>query len=261
MEILRSLSWRAWRRLRRRAPGRPDLVTPDTAELPPSAAEALGRAASSDFARLFYAHRGRPAYKWTHYLDVYERYLGPWRGRQVRLLEIGVWNGGSLELWRDYLGPQAIIFGLDIDPACAGRADPPNQVRIGSQADKGFVRAVVAEMGGLDIVIDDGSHIAHHQRASFQALWPLLSDGGLYLIEDLHTAYWPGHYKGGFRRAGTAVEMIKSLMDEVNRAYHWHGRIADVAAIHVYDSIAIVEKRAAPSPTQISVGAPARASP
>lgn len=254
MERVRSLSWRVWRWLRANVMRRPPPASVESTRLPSSAAESLGRLAATAFARLFYAHRGRPASKWTHYLDVYERHLDPWRGRQVRFLEIGVWQGGSIELWRDYLGPQAVIFGIDIDPTCAGRVDPPNQFRAGSQADKGFLHGVVEAMGGVDIVLDDGSHIARHQRASFRALWPLLSDGGLYIIEDLHTAYWPGHYRGGFRRPGTAIEMIKGLMDDLNRAYHWHGEVADVAAIHAYDSIVVIEKRALLGPTQIIVG-------
>lgn len=249
MERLRAWAWAAWRRLRRDLFGKPYPVTVYSTRLPTSEAEELGRHASGDFARMFYAHRGRSTDKWTHYMDIYDRHLSLWRGHAVRFLEIGVWKGGSLELWREYLGQQATIFGIDIDPTCAGKVDPPNQFRLGSQADAAFLRQVVEEMGGLDVVIDDGSHIAPHQRASFRALWPVLSDGGLYVIEDMHTAYWPGVYRGGFRRNGTAVEIVKGLTDDLNRAYHWHGQVQDVAALHLYDSVAVIEKRARSLPT------------
>ncbi len=70
--------------------------------------------------------------------------------------------------------------------------DAPNQVRIGSQDDPAFLRSVIDEMGSPDIILDDGSHVSDHQKISFETLWPLLKVGGLYVIEDLHTAYFPG---------------------------------------------------------------------
>jgi len=84
--------------------------------------------------------------------------------------------------------------------------------RIGSQADPEFLASVVAEM---DIVIDDGSHVASHQLASFKALFPALSFGGVYICEDLHTAYWQD-WDGGYKRHGTFVETIKDMIDNLH---------------------------------------------
>ena len=223
-----------------------------------SAARARYGAAEGALAKLFFEHRGRLVDKWLHYLPVYERYLDPYRATDMAMMEIGVFRGGSLELWREYLGEDARIFGVDIDPACAELVDPPNQVRIGSQADPDFLRGVVAEMGRLDIVLDDGSHVAEHQRASFATLFPLLEEGGLYIIEDLHTAYWRGYWSGGYRRRGTAVEMVKTLIDDM---HHWyHGRRfatagkGQVAAIHVHDSIVVIEKARSTPPIRTQAG-------
>ena len=212
----------------------------------------------SKLARLFFNHRGRTIHKWVHYLDLYERYLA---GRTaVTLLEIGVFKGGSLQLWREYFGPDATIYGIDIDPNCAGLADPPTQIRIGSQADPAFLRSVVAEMGRPNIVIDDGSHVAGHQKASFETLFPLLQPGGLYIIEDLHTSYWPGVHEGGYRRKGTAVELVKQLIDDLHG--WWHNREGivakqDIAGIHVHDSIVVIEKGPTERPGHIMVPKPA----
>ena len=107
-----------------------------------------------------------------------------------------------------YLGPEATIHGVDIDPTCAKLSSDDLPVHIGSQADPGFLQAVVERMGGVDVVLDDGSHVAKHQRASFDVLFPLLPAGGLYVIEDTHTAYWARH-GGGYRRPGTAIQMSK----------------------------------------------------
>ncbi len=84
------------------------------------------------------------------------------------MLEIGVSKGGSLALWRKALGDRATIFGIDIDPKCAEFDGKFAKVRIGSQADASFLKSVVDEMGGVDLVLDDGSHVASHQRASFE---------------------------------------------------------------------------------------------
>jgi len=194
---------------------------------------------------LFFTNAGRAAVKWIHYLPFYDQVFAPFRGKPVRMLEIGVFQGGSLELWRRYFGPEAVLFGIDIDPACTARVDPPNEVRIGSQDDANFLAGVVEEMGGVDIVLDDGSHVARHQRAAFQALWPQLNDGGMYVIEDLHTSYMP-RWDGGYRRPGTGIELVKELIDDMHAWFHEEGETAapreELGQISIADSIAAIRK-------------------
>ena len=213
--------------------------------IPPSRRHELLAQAQTDMARLFFGHKGRLMLKPIHYPDLYDKHFGPYRGKPVTMLEIGVAGGGSLQMWREYFGPDATIFGIDIDPQCAELADPPNQVRIGSQADPAFLQSVIEEMGPPDIILDDGSHIAKHQRASFRALYPALKSGGLYVIEDLITSYWRP-YGGGYRRRGTAIELVKELIDDMHGWYH-KGPVqpaakGHVAGLHVYDSMAFIEK-------------------
>jgi len=136
-----------------------------------------GRAAD-----IFFSNQGKPVAKWLHYLPIYDQLLGSHIGSKVKMLEIGVAHGGSLGLWRKLLGDEAVIFGIDIDPKCAALDGDSGSVRIGSQDDPKFLRDVVAEMKGLDVVLDDGSHIGRHQRASLDVLFPLLGEGGLYII-------------------------------------------------------------------------------
>lgn len=138
--------------------------------------------------RLFVETTTPSVTKWLHYLPLYERYFQRFRGSSFRMIEIGILNGGSIAMWRKYFGPDATIWGIDINPQCASRVCEPNVARIGSQADPAFLRRTIEEMGGVDLVLDDGSHVAEHQRASFEMLFPLLADDGLYVIEDLHTA-------------------------------------------------------------------------
>jgi len=138
--------------------------------------------------------RTRRLHKWHHYFPIYERFIAPFRGRRVTLLEIGVQQGGSLELWRAYLGPAARIVGIDVDPACAAHGAAGTQVFIGDQADPAFLRRVLAEVGPPDLVIDDGGHTANQQITAFETIYPVLPVPGVYLVEDTHTALWGGAY-------------------------------------------------------------------
>ena len=133
-----------------------------------------------DFEWLFRHHVGRRVDKWQHYFPIYDRHFDRFRGKPVRVLEIGVDHGGSLQIWKRYFGESAHIVGLDIDPRCAEYQEDQIQVRIGNQSDV----ALLKSLGSFDIVIDDGSHRLQDQLASFEALWP--STRGVYLIEDCH---------------------------------------------------------------------------
>lgn len=213
---------------------------------------------ASDLGKLFLAHEGRVIHKWLHFLDIYERHFAKYRDTPVHMLEIGVFKGGSLELWRKYFGDDAVLFGVDINPDCAARVTAPNQVRIGSQDDPAFLRGVAAEMGEIDIVLDDGSHVSGHQQVSFETLFPLVKDGGLYVIEDTHTAYWPDAYDGGYRREGTAIELMKQMIDDMHGWYHDKPTQTpakdQIAAIHVYDSMIVLEKARVVRPSYVQVG-------
>lgn len=218
--------------------------------------EAVRHRAKSELGRLFFGHSGRPMHKWVDYLDLYDRHFAPFRGQPIVFLEIGVDRGGSLDLWRRYFGPEATICGIDINPSCTKAVTAPNIVRIGSQSDPVFLRSVIAEIGQPHIILDDGSHIATHQRVSFETLFPLLCDGGIYAIEDMHTAYWP-EYEGGRRRPGTAVDLVNHLVDSLNGWWHPDPTLADkssILGVHNYESISFIDKGHKERPANMHVG-------
>jgi hypothetical protein len=224
----------------------------------PHEKDAVASQTTGALAEVFFGHRGRIVHKWVHYLEIYERHFAPYRNTPVKMLEIGVFKGGSLEMWREYFGETATIFGVDINSDCAGYVTAPTQVRIGSQDDPLFLKKVILEMGTPDIVLDDGSHIGCHQRKSFDTLFPLLKPGALYVIEDLHTSYWPEPYAGGYRRETTAIGHIKQMIDDMHAWYHnspvTTPAKTDIGAIHLYDSIVVIEKKRRQQPGHIQVG-------
>jgi 23S rRNA U2552 (ribose-2'-O)-methylase RlmE/FtsJ len=129
--------------------------------------------------------------KWNHFSTIYDELLGQYRSKiNLKVLEIGVQYGGSQRILRKYFHNSATITGIDIDDNCLN-IDTGTNLRIGSSRDENFLKSIVEEMGGIDIVIDDGSHRSSDQKISFEILFPLLSNNGLYIVEDLeHSYFW-----------------------------------------------------------------------
>jgi hypothetical protein len=200
---------------------------------------------------------GRVLDKWVHYFPIYSRHFAPYRGRPVRILEIGIYRGGSLDMWRWYFGDQVTLVGIDIDDSARAASDPRHAVEIGDQTDADFLRRVSERHGPFDIVIDDGGHEMRQQIVTAETLFPLLADGGVFLIEDCHTSYWESH-NGGRGREGTFIEWTKNRIDDVN-GYHQAGDVDrlwtdQVAGIHYYDSVVVLDKKTRFAPFAEQVG-------
>lgn len=172
-------------------------------------------------------------HKWLHYFSVYDGEFAHLRGTDCRLLEIGVYKGASLQLWKRYFGAASTIVGVDVDAGCAAHADEAQgiHVRIGSQADTAFLQSVVEEFGPFDLVIDDGSHCSSHQIASFNALFGGgLKQGGLYFVEDLECVYW-GHRTGQLDQPVSSMDFFKMLVDMQHQVFR--DRRYEDFALHV----------------------------
>lgn len=210
----------------------------------------------------FSRHNGRYISKWRHYFDIYHRHFARYRGRSPVVVEIGVFHGGSLDMWRDYFGKGCKLYGVDIDPRCRMFEAEDTQIFIGDQGDRDFLRRLRRDIPRVDILIDDGGHTMQQQIATFEELFPHVADDGVYLCEDLHTSYW-AQFGGGYRAEGSFIEFSKKLVDELNA---WHSveplqfqmseftRTAN--ALHFYDSVLVVEKTIVTPPHPITAGEP-----
>ncbi len=136
----------------------------------------------------FLGNNEKPAFKWLHFFPVYESHLSRFINRSVRVLEIGVLDGGSLSMWRNYLGPHSQIIGIDINPEAKRHEDFQIIVEIGNQSDINFLTTIYERYGPFDIVIDDGSHKQSDLIATFSYFMDKMPQNSVYIIEDTHTA-------------------------------------------------------------------------
>ncbi|QHJ01332.1 class I SAM-dependent methyltransferase [Xylophilus rhododendri] len=208
----------------------------------------------------FMRNGGNAIHKWVDYFEVYHRAFARFRGREITFVEIGVQNGGSLHMWRDYLGPQARIIGVDVDENCKALKKHGFDIWIGDQADPAFWRKFCKENPDIDVVLDDGGHTMVQQINTFDALFPVLRNGGCYLCEDTHTSYFPAH-GGGVGRTDTFLDFAKGLVDEMHAWYHAplesldHEYIAQhLYSLSFFDSIVVMEKRRRNSPLILARG-------
>ena len=194
----------------------------------------------------FLNNKQRTVHKWTQYFPAYETHFSRFVNRPVVFFEIGCGRGGSAQMWKRYLGPRAQIVGMDINPECREFEEEQIAIRVGSQSDVDFLAGVLEEFGPPDVVLDDGSHRMSDVVETFRFLYPRTAAGGVYMVEDLHTAYWD-EYGGGVGREGTFIELCKRLIDELH-ADSTRGAVEateftrSTLSMHIYDSLIALER-------------------
>jgi hypothetical protein len=212
------------------------------------------RSTGDDLDRLAILHgsdkRDRPLYTYR-----YQQHFAPLRRKKLNLLEIGVGGykdpkagGNSLRMWKDYF-PNSQIHGLDMYDKRA-MEEPRIRVHQGNQTDEKCLLEIYRQMGSLDIVIDDGSHFSEHVIFTFNALFPLLSENGIYAIEDTQASYWK--FAGGdgenLQNPLTLMNFFKGLADGLNyqeiprQNYQPTLLEQTVVAIHFYHNLIFVQK-------------------
>ncbi len=158
--------------------------------------------------------------KWFHYFDIYTENFSKYKNKKTTILEIGILNGGSLKMWKNFFSTDSTIAGIDIIPKCKKYEKDNIKIFIGDQTDTNFLDSVIKEIGTPDIIIDDGGHTCNQQITSFDYLFQHLNNQGIYLVEDTHTSYHPDFQD---RQDGlTFMDYAKSLSDQLNLWYKNH---------------------------------------
>ena len=208
---------------------------------------------SNTLLEYFNSHtEGRGIWKFLHYFPIYERYFSQFRGKEVHILEIGIYSGGSLEMWREYFGPRCSVYGVDIEPNCKTYENSSVRVFIGDQSDRTFWKDFKKQVPILDIVIDDGGHEPEQQIATLEELLPHLRPGGIYLCEDIIRPFnLFSSYLCGMAQNLNAFE-FEAHLDDNERRQICKAQPLQTAlqAIHFYPFAAVLE-RSATNPSEM----------
>ena len=170
---------------------------------------------------IFTNHQGKVSDKWQLYLREYDRLFSPYRAAPVRLLEIGIQNGGSLDIWADYFAPGSTLIGCDINPDCAALVydNPAISFILGDANQPEVVQQVLQHAPVFDLIIDDGSHTSGDIVRTFTLYFQHLAEGGMFVAEDLHCSYWE-QYQGGLYDPYSSLSFFKRLSDVIGHQ-HW----------------------------------------
>ncbi len=198
----------------------------------------------NDLQKYFYTKSERVIYKWDTYLESYDKYFSKYRDKNVKILEIGVFDGGSLRMWTDYFGSKSFVVGMDIDKKCLNLAEPPQiEIFIADQSDESKLKELIEKYDKFDIIIDDGSHINSHQIKTFEYLFNYLNEGGIYLVEDVHTSY-QRDFGGGYKNPNSFMEFSKNLLDGLHRQTDASTKYMNtISDIHFCHGMVLFEKK------------------
>lgn len=211
----------------------------------------------------FCRHKGNIADKWEGYLAIYDNILERKRSQCIDFLEIGVNNGGSLEVFAEYFHQARTITGVDINPRCGKIPFSDNRISviIGNSNTKETRQLLAKRAEDYDLILDDGSHQSEDIINTFVNLVSLVSPGGTYIIEDLCCSYWQ-EFGGGVHTNTSAIGFLKRLVDVVNFE-HWNSvysieeylsdcgikaishdslmRLSTIQGVSFYNSICVVD--------------------
>jgi len=186
---------------------------------------------------------GHGIHKWEHYFDIYHRHFARFVGQKVNVLEIGIFSGGSLEMWRSYFGEKSHIYGVDIEEVCKAYENDHISVFIGDQADRSFWSTFNKSVEGIDILIDDGGHTPEQQQITLEEMLPNLRPGGVYLCEDVHRCFNRfSAYATGLVDQLNEMDLISgSLLQSSVSKFQ-----SSIHSIHFYPYLVVIEKHHVP---------------
>ena len=216
---------------------------------------------------LYREHQGKVSDKWSIYLSEYDRLFSIYRDQPIRMLEIGIQNGGSLDIWSKYFPNAHVLVGCDINPDCAKLTYDDFRIKlvIGDANTDVAEADILRHSPHFDLIIDDGSHTSGDIIKSFARYFRHLNHGGVFVAEDMHCSYW-GNFEGGLYYPYSSIAFFKRLSDVINHE-HWgiekerkqllsgfsehfeiefdESDLADVHAIEFFNSVCVVHKRKA----------------
>jgi hypothetical protein len=182
--------------------------------------------------------------KWSNYFEIYENILKKYVNKKITLVEIGVGNGGSLLMWKKFLGKNANIIGVELNPDAKKLEKYGFKIFIGDQSDPGFWKSFYKKVKKIDILIDDGGHTNLQQITSLMESLNYINNNGVIVVEDTHTSYM--NYKG-FKNPSinSFINFSTNLIENIHRRNPMlkkkMNKISEkIYSIEYYDSIVAI---------------------
>ena len=154
--------------------------------------------------------------KWNNYFDIYNNLFQKFVGKKITFVEVGVGNGGSLFMWKNFFGKKAKIIGIEMNPEAKKLEKKGFKIFIGDQSDPNFWEKFYKKVGKVDILLDDGGHKNIQQITTFMESYNYIKPGGMIIIEDTHTSFMK---KKGFKNPSeySFVSFSKYIIENLHR--------------------------------------------
>ena len=189
---------------------------------------------------LFYKSE-KKSVKWDKYFSVYEDLLSGYKNKKITFVEVGILNGGSLEIWKKYFGKDSRIIGIDKNPDCKKFESENCEVFIGSQSDPIFWKDFFHKVGNVDVILDDGGHTNEQQLTTLMESLSFINNGGIHIVEDVHSSYLK-HF--GNPNKYSFINFSKKSIDDINFTFpkigHFDSSLNKIVhSIEFFESIVV----------------------
>ena len=177
-----------------------------------------------------------PTLKVTSYFEVYDKLFKKFQNKPITFVEIGILNGGSLFMWREFFGKKARIIGVDLNPKAKKWEKEGFEIFIGNQADPDFWDDFKLKVKSIDVLLDDGGHTYPQQIITSESMLDIINDGGMLVVEDTHTSYADGYGK----KEINFIQYTKLWIDKINSRFSGFGKKQSdtrVWSVEIYESI------------------------
>tara|TARA_Y100000816_G_scaffold5977_1_gene3630 strand:+ start:153 stop:917 length:765 start_codon:yes stop_codon:yes gene_type:complete len=177
-----------------------------------------------------------PTTKHSSYFPVYDEIFEKYIGKKITFVEVGVFGGGSLFMWRNFFGKQARIIGIELNPEAKKWEKDGFEIFIGDQSDPDFWTDFYKQVGEVDILLDDGGHTYIQQIVTAEYALDNIKDGGVLAVEDTHTSYMDKFGDKSIK----FTNYISKMTDRINSRFGSFKNIKNnkkVFSISVYESI------------------------
>lgn len=169
--------------------------------------------------------------KYEKYFDVYDQIFHRFKNKKITFVEVGVFNGGSLEIWKKYFHEDSKIIGIDFNPECKKFEDKGVEIFIGDQSNENFWDDFFKKVGKVDIILDDGGHTNLQQIITIMKSIRNINDDGIIITEDTHSSYMS---KFGNPSKYSFINFAKKVIDDINYKFPNLGKFENSLNDYIY---------------------------